>query len=77
MADRNTNSMPDPMAMGLPMMASWIEMWMMPVTLTAQMMGMARGAPDADEPEIDAHHAKGQLPVPNAHQREMDHDLFA
>ncbi len=61
---------------GLPLLASWIEFWMMPVTMGARMMGMA--APIAeDEPEIDRKRDDNQLPVPNAHQKDMDHDLFA
>lgn len=61
---------------GLPLLASWIEFWMMPVTLGARMLGMS--APVAeDEPEIDRKCEHNQLPVPNAHQKDMDHDLFA
>lgn len=61
---------------GLTMMASWIEMWMMPVTIAAQMMGASAIVTD-DEPEIDRDCDHCQLPVPNSHKKEMDHDLFA
>ncbi|WP_156170782.1 hypothetical protein [Croceicoccus naphthovorans] len=60
----------------LPLLAGWIEFWMMPVTMMARMMGMTSPVAD-DEPEIDRKCAHKQLPVPNAHQKDMDHDLFA
>lgn len=63
-------------AAGLPIMAGWLELWMMPVTLTAQMLGMTGPAVE-DEPEIDRKCAHKQLPVPNVLQKDMDHDLFA
>lgn len=60
----------------LPMLAGWIEFWMWPVTMTARMLGLATPVAD-DEPEIDRKREHCQLPVPNAHQKDMDHDLFA
>ncbi|WP_066556142.1 hypothetical protein [Croceicoccus bisphenolivorans] len=61
---------------GLPLLASWVEFWMMPMTMTARMMGFSSPVGD-DEPEIDRKCGHMQLPVPNAHQKDMDHDLFA
>lgn len=63
-------------AASLPLLAGWIEFWMMPFTITARMMGLGT-ATLADEPEIDRKRPDSQLPVPNAHQKDMDHDLFA
>jgi len=60
----------------LPLLAGWIEFWMMPVTFCARLMGMASPVAN-DEPEIDRKCDHAQLPVPNAHQKDMDHDLFA
>lgn len=63
-------------AASLPLLAGWIEFWMMPFTLSARMMGFGT-ATMAEEPEIDRRRGDNQLPVPNAHQKDMDHDLFA
>lgn len=60
----------------LPLFAGWIEFWMMPMTFAARMMGFANPM-GPDEPEIDRKCQHNQLPVPNAHQKDMDHDLFA
>lgn len=62
--------------LSLSLQAFWLEWWMMPITLTAQMMGMGR-TELADDPEIDRDCEDCQLPVPNSHQKDMDHDLFA
>ena len=48
----------------LPLEAFWVEMWMMPITMMAQFMGMSRTVVD-DEPEIDRECKDCQLPVPN------------
>lgn len=61
---------------GLSFIASWMEFWMMPVTIAAQMIGVSGRAME-DEPEIDRDRGHCQLPVPNSHQKQMDHDLFA
>lgn len=61
---------------GLPMMAGWIELWMMPFAIFAPVLGLSPPIAD-DEPEIDRNCADRQLPVPNVHQKDMDHDLFA
>jgi len=61
---------------GLPLLAGWVEFWMMPLTFAARMMGFTSPVAE-DEPEIDRKADHKQLPVPNAHQKEMDHDLFA
>lgn len=60
----------------LPLLAGWIEFWMMPFTMCARAMGLSSPIAD-DEPEIDRRCDHNQLPVPNAHQKDMDHDLFA
>ena len=49
---------------------------MMPITLTARMLGLGR-VEVADDPEIDRDREDCQLPVPNSHQKDGDHDLFA
>jgi len=61
---------------GLPLLAGWVEFWMMPMTMAARLMGFSSPVTD-DEPEIDRKREHKQLPVPNAHQKDMDHDLFA
>lgn len=61
---------------GLSLQAFWLEWWMMPITLTARMIGMACSNA-GDDPEIDRERRDCQLPVPNSHQKAMDHDLFA
>ena len=62
--------------LNLTLQAFWLEWWMMPITLTAQMMGIGRPEVD-EEPEIDRECEDCQLPVPNSHQQSGDHDLFA
>lgn len=63
---------------GLPIVAVCMELWMMPFTLAARMMGLGNPVAAAeDEPEIDREPEKGQLPVPNPLQEAKDSDLFA
>ncbi len=65
-----------PHDLNLSLQAFWLEWWMMPITLTARMMGFGR-ADVREVPEIDRECEDCQLPVPNSHQKDMDHDLFA
>ena len=65
-----------PTDIGLVLRAFWLEWWMFPITMTARMMDF--GSTElADEPEVDRDPEDCQLPVPNSHQKDMDHDLFA
>ena len=74
---KKNDSLPTPYTdASLPLFAGWVEFWMWPLTVTARMMGFSVPIPD-DEPEIDRVHDHSQLPVPNAHKKDMDHDLFA
>ena len=65
-----------PSDLNLSLQAFWLEWWMMPITLTARMMGFGHAEVD-DEREIDRECEDCQLPVPNSHQKDRDHDLFA
>ena len=65
-----------PNDLNLSLQAFWLEWWMMPITFTARMMGLGHTAVD-DEREIDRECEDCQLPVPNSHQKDRDHDLFA
>jgi len=61
----------------LPLLAGWIELWMLPVTMMARTLGFADNPLLRQEPEIDRDCEDAQLPVPNPHQNDMDSDLFA
>ncbi|ARU15611.1 hypothetical protein A9D14_04730 [Croceicoccus marinus] len=65
-----------PNDLNLSLQAFWLEWWMMPITFTARMMGLGHTEVD-DEREIDRECEDCQLPVPNSHQKDRDHDLFA
>ena len=70
--NRNSNSHD----LNLSLQAFWLEWWMMPITLTARMMGLGRVEVD-EAPEIDRDCEDCQLPVPNSHQKNGDNDRFA
>lgn len=73
--DTDTATTP-PTDIALPLMAGLVEFWMMPITMMARFTGFASPVVE-DEPEIDRKCDHNQLPVPNALQKDVDHDLFA
>jgi hypothetical protein len=76
MTDQRQTTIFMPISADMPLLAMWIEMWMWPINMMAQISGCGEITVD-DKPEIDRECDHLQLPVPNPIQESKDSEIFA